>query len=236
PHQGLDGAHEPGAGPRLVVPDSLEELLSLGAGGLGEEPRERLDSRPFRFEQLVQPINDRHRSPFLPSAPAFWVQQPALPARPAQVERRCCVYPVACCAEGGPCVDCCDQRKGECAMKVHKPDEIPAQPVNPPLFTGGAVTRQTLLTPEASEYFNLGIVNFAPGARNKMHTHSSDQVLFVTAGKGIIATETEQQIITTGDVVHIPSEEKHWHGATHDSAFSHIALTAKGSTTTQVEQ
>jgi 4-carboxymuconolactone decarboxylase len=121
-------------------------------------------------------------------------------------------------------------------MKVHKPDEIPAEPVNAPLFTGGPVTRQTLLTPEASNYFNLGIVNFSPGARNKMHTHSSDQVLFVTAGKGIIATETERQIITPGDVVHIPSEEKHWHGATPDSAFSHIALTAKGSTTTQVEE
>jgi len=121
-------------------------------------------------------------------------------------------------------------------MKVHKPSEIPAQPVNAPLFTGGPVTRQTLLTPEASNDFNLGIVNFSPGARNKMHTHSSDQVLFVTAGKGIIATDTEQQIIVPGDVVHIPSEEKHWHGATHDSAFSHIALTAKGSTTTQVEQ
>lgn len=80
-------------------------------------------------------------------------------------------------------------------MKVHKPAEIPAQPVNAPLFTGGPVTRQTLLTPEASEYFNLGIVNFGPGARNKMHTHSSDQVLFVTAGKDIMATETEQQVI-----------------------------------------
>ena len=120
-------------------------------------------------------------------------------------------------------------------MKVLKPDEIPQQPVNAPLFTGGPVTRQPLLSPEASNNFNLGIVNFSAGARNKMHTHSSDQVLFVTAGKGIIATETEQQVIVPGDVVHIPSEEKHWHGATPDSAFSHIALTAKGSTTTQVE-
>ena len=69
-----------------------------------------------------------------------------------------------------------------------------------------------------------------------MHTHSSDQVLFVTAGQGIIATETEQQVIGVGDVVHIPAEEKHWHGATQHSHFSHIALTAKGSTTTQVEE
>ena len=66
--------------------------------------------------------------------------------------------------------------------------------------------------------------------------HDSDQVLFVTAGKGIIATETEKEIIGVGDVVHIPAEERHWHGATPDSAFSHIALTAKGSTTTQVEE
>ena len=120
--------------------------------------------------------------------------------------------------------------------KVVKPNEIPAQSVNTPLFTGGAVTRQTLLTPEMSNNFNLGIVNFAPGARNKMHTHSSDQVLFVTAGKGIIATETHQEVISVGDVVHIPAEEKHWDGATPHSSFSHIALTAKGSTTTQTEE
>ena len=89
-------------------------------------------------------------------------------------------------------------------MKVLKPNEIPAQDVRTPLFTGGAVTRQTLLTPEMSQDFNLGIVNFSEGARNKMHTHTSDQVLFVTAGKGIIATETTQEVITVGDVVHIP--------------------------------
>src|SRR5437667_9925145 len=102
-------------------------------------------------------------------------------------------------------------------MKVHKPDQIPAQPVNAPLFTGGAVTRQTLLTREASKDFNLGIVNFSPGARNKMHTHSSDQVLFVTAGKGIIATEKEQQVIVPGDGVPSAAEEQPARGATPDA-------------------
>jgi quercetin dioxygenase-like cupin family protein len=121
-------------------------------------------------------------------------------------------------------------------MKVLKPDKIPAVAATSPLFTGGPVTRQPLLTPEISNNFNLAVVNFSAGARNKMHIHSSDQVLFVTAGKGIIATETQQEVIGLGDVVHIPAEEKHWHGATPDSAFSHIALTAKGSTTTQVEK
>jgi quercetin dioxygenase-like cupin family protein len=64
------------------------------------------------------------------------------------------------------------------------------------------------------------------------NTHSHAQVLFVTAGTGMIATETEEQEIIVGDVVHITADEKHWHGATPDSDFSHIALTAKGSTTT----
>ena len=121
-------------------------------------------------------------------------------------------------------------------MKVLKPDAIPAESANSPLFTGGPVTRQPLLTPEMSNDFNLSVVNFSAGARNKMHTHSSDQVLLVTASKGIIATETRQEVISVGDVVHIPQEEKHWHGATSDSPFSHIALTPKGSTTTQVEE
>ena len=121
-------------------------------------------------------------------------------------------------------------------MKVLKPQEIPAEDAASPLFTGGPVTRQPLVTPAMSNDFNLGIVHFSPGARNKMHTHSSDQVLFVTEGTGIIATETHQEIITVGDVVHIPAEEKHWHGATPHSAMSHIALTAKGSKTTQVEE
>ena len=121
-------------------------------------------------------------------------------------------------------------------MKVLKPDTIPAEPSNSPLFTGGPVTRQTLLTPGMSNHFNLAVVNFSAGARNKMHIHTSDQVLFVTAGKGIIATEARQEVISPGDVVHISAQEKHWHGATPDSAFSHIALTAKGSTTTQVEE
>jgi hypothetical protein len=66
-------------------------------------------------------------------------------------------------------------------MKVITPSAMPAEPATSPLFTG-EVSRQPILTPEMSQHFNLGIVNFPVGVRNKMHTHSSDQVLFVTAG------------------------------------------------------
>jgi quercetin dioxygenase-like cupin family protein len=124
----------------------------------------------------------------------------------------------------------------ESIMKVIKPSEVPQESADSPLFTGGPVTRQPLVTSDMGNDFNINIVNFGAGARNKMHIHTSDQVLFVTAGKGIIATEITQEVITTGDVVHVSAGEKHWHGATPDSAFSHIALTAKGSRTTQVEE
>src|ERR671923_998613 len=105
-------------------------------------------------------------------------------------------------------------------MKVIKQEAVRAESADSPLFTGGPVTRQPLVTPEMSNDFNIGIVHFSAGVRNKMHTHSSDQVLFVTEGTGIIATETTQQEIAVGDVVHIPAEEKHWHGATQHSHFS----------------
>jgi quercetin dioxygenase-like cupin family protein len=37
------------------------------------------------------------------------------------------------------------------------------------------------------------MVSFAPGARNKLHTHSTEQILIVTEGKGIIATKDQER-------------------------------------------
>ncbi len=52
-----------------------------------------------------------------------------------------------------------------------------------------------------------------------------------TAGEDIIAREKEEIRIAPGTVVVIADGEKHWHGATRDSAFSHIALSIRGKTT-----
>jgi quercetin dioxygenase-like cupin family protein len=87
-----------------------------------------------------------------------------------------------------------------------------------------------------SKFFNISLVTFAPGARNKFHTHTTDQVLIVTAGKGICATEKGQVVVTPGDVIQFPAGEVHWHGATQDSSFAHIYLTGVESKTTQVEK
>ncbi len=72
----------------------------------------------------------------------------------------------------------------------------------------------------------IGNVTFAPGARNNWHVHHTGQVLLVTGGEGWYQEEGKPaQRLTTGDVVNIPPNIKHWHGATKDSWFVHLAMT-----------
>ncbi len=118
-------------------------------------------------------------------------------------------------------------------MKVTKMSEVPKEPLINPLFTGPDVTVQALV-PDSKDY-NINIVNFGKAVRNKFHTHDVDQVLIVTAGAGIVATEKGERVVTVGDVILIPAGEKHWHGATKDSEFSHIFVTRTGSSTVQLE-
>ncbi len=100
-----------------------------------------------------------------------------------------------------------------------------------PGWTGGAVTRtgQQILPPGMSEHLNCGWRNFSRGARENFHTHSTDQLLIITAGIGIVATEQEEREVTVGDIVYLPAGEKHCHGATKDSYLSYITVTRPGS-------
>jgi quercetin dioxygenase-like cupin family protein len=118
-------------------------------------------------------------------------------------------------------------------MKVIKMNQAFKEKYSGPLFTGPDVTRQ-MLAPDSKE-FNLNIVNFGKGVRNKFHAHDSEQILIVTAGKGIVATEKEERVVTPGDIIFIPAGEKHWHGASPDSEFSHIYVSKIDSKLTQLE-
>ena len=118
-------------------------------------------------------------------------------------------------------------------MKVVNMDEVPKEPYISPLFTGQDVTRQVLITD--SKDYTVNIVNFGKQVRTKFHAHDSEQILIVTAGTGIVATEEEERLVTVGDVIFIPAGEKHWHGATMESEFSHIFVLKAGSRLTQLE-
>jgi len=74
---------------------------------------------------------------------------------------------------------------------------------------------------------NCQIVNvvFEPRARNNWHTHPGGQILIVTDGTGYYQEKGKPiQLIRKGDVVNIPPGIEHWHGASPDNRFAHIAI------------
>jgi 4-carboxymuconolactone decarboxylase len=92
------------------------------------------------------------------------------------------------------------------------------------LFTGSAKVEQ-LLEVKAPSRVSGGIVTFAHGARTAWHTHPLGQALIITAGTGRVQMDGGPiQVVHAGDVVIIPANVKHWHGAAPDSSMSHIAI------------
>jgi quercetin dioxygenase-like cupin family protein len=113
-------------------------------------------------------------------------------------------------------------------MRVEHPSPDKRRP-DPDVVFVGAVETQTVIGDEARD-LRLTEVVFHAGARNKLHAHTTDQILVVTAGEGIIATEHEEREIRTGDVVHIPAGERHWHGARPGADMTHLAILGAGKT------
>jgi quercetin dioxygenase-like cupin family protein len=71
----------------------------------------------------------------------------------------------------------------------------------------------------------IGNVVFEPGARNNWHTHPGGQILIATHGIGYYQEKGKPiQILRKGDVVTIAAGVIHWHGASPDSEFTHIAI------------
>lgn len=87
-----------------------------------------------------------------------------------------------------------------------------------------------LVSPDDNVDVNVGNVVFEPGCRNNWHIHHDGfQLLLVTAGEGWYQEEGQPaRLLKPGDVVTVHEGVKHWHGATKDSWFAHIAIT-KGS-------
>lgn len=106
-------------------------------------------------------------------------------------------------------------------MKVIKVNDVEKEEAASKLFEG-KVYRQPLA--KMSKELRISMITFSPGARNVFHTHANEQVLYVTDGKGIVATEKEEHIVTPGTIIFIPAGERHWHGATKDAPFSHLSI------------
>ena len=100
-------------------------------------------------------------------------------------------------------------------------------------FTGQSYLNP-LTKPEAGLF--LANVTFEPGCRNNWHIHHAvkggGQILLCLAGQGYYQEWGKApRTLRPGDVVNIPPEVKHWHGAAADSWFSHLALEVPGENT-----
>lgn len=95
----------------------------------------------------------------------------------------------------------------------------------------GASFLNPLTAPETGVH--LSNVTFEPGCRNNWHIHHAKsgggQILVCVGGRGYYQEwGKEAQELHPGDVVNIPVDVKHWHGAAPDSWFSHLAIEVPG--------
>lgn len=73
--------------------------------------------------------------------------------------------------------------------------------------------------------YTVGNVVFEPGARTNWHTHPAGQILLVTDGKGLYQEKGKlARPLKKGDVVNIPADVEHWHGAANDNRLVHVAI------------
>lgn len=82
-------------------------------------------------------------------------------------------------------------------------------------------------------------VTFEPGCRNNWHVHKAaaggGQILICVDGEGWYQEEgKEAQSLKAGDIVTIPANVKHWHGAKAGSWFSHLAIEVPGENTENI--
>ena len=113
-------------------------------------------------------------------------------------------------------------------MKLHHIQ--PESAVNgPPDYFVGLARVQPILGPP--DGIDIVLVTFEPGARTYLHAHEVPQVLHCLSGRGILATESQRFEVGPGDIVHVPENEMHWHGAAADEEFTHLSIRPLGETT-----
>lgn len=106
-------------------------------------------------------------------------------------------------------------------MKIISICTVPSGPIPDPTFTGPDATRQD---PAQGGEHAVETVHVDRGGRSRFVPRDSEQILIVTTGRGIVATEREEHIVSEGDVVFIPPGQAHWRGATSHVEFVHAVV------------
>ena len=110
------------------------------------------------------------------------------------------------------------------AIKIARSDSLQSNRGSVQYFTGSVQVQQLFPAYDPSRTSG-GKVTFEAGARSAWHTHPFGQILIVTEGTGWIQQwEGPIEEIRKGDLIWIPAGVKHWHGATPNTAMTHIAV------------
>ncbi len=109
-------------------------------------------------------------------------------------------------------------------IKIVRSDSLQSNKGSAQYFTGSVQVQQLFPANDPSRTSG-GKVTFEAGARSAWHTHPFGQILIVTEGTGWIQQWGGPiEEIRKGDVIWIPARVKHWHGATPNTAMTHIAI------------
>ena len=106
-------------------------------------------------------------------------------------------------------------------------------PIGEPNPYGDYFVGQSYLAPVSTEQIPIYNVTFEPACRNNWHIHHAKsgggQMLICVGGRGWYQEYgKEARELNPGDIVNIPAEVKHWHGAAKDSWFAHLAVEIQG--------
>ncbi|SEH71888.1 Uncharacterized conserved protein YurZ, alkylhydroperoxidase/carboxymuconolactone decarboxylase family [Ruminococcus flavefaciens] len=106
-------------------------------------------------------------------------------------------------------------------------------PIGEPNPYGDYFVGQSYLAQVSKEQLSVFNVTFEPACRNNWHIHHATsgggQMLICVGGRGYYQEwGKEARELHPGDVVNIPANIKHWHGAAPDSWFSHLAIEIEG--------
>lgn len=92
---------------------------------------------------------------------------------------------------------------------------------------------KSYIAPVSTTQVKIYNVTFEPKCRNNWHIHQAKsgggQILIAVGGRGYYQEWGKDPIeMNPGDVINIPANIKHWHGAAPDSWFSHLAIEVDG--------
>lgn len=110
-------------------------------------------------------------------------------------------------------------------MKLIRTRDISTPLEKSSAFTGRAFSQNFHNADTAEGNIYVNNVLLEPGARTWWHRHEFGQVIQVSAGIGLVGNEAgESVLLQPGDLLIVPPNEWHWHGAAPEQFVMHLTV------------